>query len=117
MAVQDAINHIVVLMLENNSFDRMLGAIPGVDGISPANLRSNPDFPTPNPIFQASTVERKMDPDPEHEFDDVIRQITGPCLGFVADFAQHYPKTLPPQRAEIMGYYGDGFLPALQGLA
>ena len=37
------IEHIVVLMLENNSFDRMLGSLPGVNGIDSANPRSNPD--------------------------------------------------------------------------
>jgi len=50
-----------------------------------------------------------MSPDPEHEMDDVLRQIAGPCEGFVADFAQHYPQTLPPQRAEVMGYFDRGF--------
>jgi phospholipase C len=41
----DRIEHVVVLMMENSSFDRMLGIIPGVDGIDPANLKTNPDFP------------------------------------------------------------------------
>jgi phospholipase C len=117
VAIHDSIDHVVVLMLENSSFDRMLGAVPGVDGVDPTKARSNPDFPAPTPVLQAVTTERNMNPDPEHEFDDVIRQIAGPCQGFVADFAQHYPQTLPAQRAEIMAYYGFGALKALHGLA
>jgi phospholipase C len=113
----DPIEHIVVLMMENNSFDRMLGAIPGVDGVDRAVPRSNPDFPTPNPVIEAVTTERTMNPDPEHEFDDVLRQIDGPCQGFVADFAQHYPQTNAATRAEIMGFYDHGFLPVLHALA
>ncbi len=113
----DPIEHVVVLMMENNSFDRMLGSIPGVDGVDAAELRSNPDFPTPDPIFQAVNTNRVMTPDPEHELDDVLRQMAGPCEGFVSDFAQHYPQTLPPQRAEIMGYFGRGFLGVMHTLA
>ncbi|MCU1252469.1 MAG: phospholipase, partial [Edaphobacter sp.] len=37
------IDHVVVLMLENNSLDRMLGWMPGVDGVDGANPRSNPN--------------------------------------------------------------------------
>src|ERR1700741_208154 len=32
------IEHIVVLMLENSSFDRMLGSVPGVDGVDPSPI-------------------------------------------------------------------------------
>jgi phospholipase C len=113
----DPIEHIVVLMLENNSFDRMLGTIPGVEGVDLSNPRSNPDFPVPNPVFESATTERSMNPDPEHELDDVLRQIAGPCQGFVSDFAQQYPQTQPPQRAGIMGYYAHGFLGVLHALA
>lgn len=104
-------------MMENHSFDRMLGAIPGVDGVDPAHLRTNPDFPSGAPVSQRTTTERNMSPDPEHEFDDVIDQIDGPCLGFVRDFAQHYPQTNAQQRSEIMAYHDRGALPVLQTLA
>ena len=39
MAIHDSIDHVVVLMLENSSFDRMLGAVPGVDGVDPTKPR------------------------------------------------------------------------------
>jgi len=43
----DSIRHVVVLMLENHSFDQMLGAFqavfPDLEGVDPAKLRSNRD--------------------------------------------------------------------------
>jgi len=40
------IEHVVVLMLENRSFDHMLGAVPDVDGADPQNPRWNRVSPT-----------------------------------------------------------------------
>lgn len=114
----DPVEHIVVLMLENNSFDRMIGLRPGVDGVDPAHPRTNPNFPaTLPPIAQAVTTEPNMAEDPEHDLDDCLRQISGPCLGFVADFAQHYPQSTAELRQEIMGYYTSDFLSVLYSLA
>src|ERR1700733_7190809 len=106
----DPIEHVVVLMMENSSFDRMLGAIPGVDGVDPANLKTNADFPGGDRVAQRITHARNMPDDPEHELDDVIDQITGPCQGFVRDFAQHFPQTGPDVRSEIMAWYAWGSL-------
>jgi phospholipase C len=113
----DHIEHVVVLMLENSSFDRMLGAVPGVDGIDLVNLRENPDYPSGQPVPARTTAARVMSPDPEHDLDDVLDQIHGPCLGFVRDFAQHYPQTELEQRSEIMAWYPLGTLPVLHTLA
>ena len=111
------IQHVIVLMMENASFDRMLGALPDVDGVNPAQPQSNPDFPAGPAVAQTPTAERTMSPDPDHDLKDVISQITGPCKGFISDFAHQYPQSTPAQRAEIMGYYPNGSLPALQTLA
>ncbi len=114
----DPIEHVIVLMLENSSFDRMLGRLPGVDGVDPSNARTNPDYPPSNPaVAQDITTERNMALDPEHDLDDCLRQISGPCDGFVADFAQHYPQSTPELRKEIMGYYTSDFLNVLYTLA
>jgi phospholipase C len=47
MSAIDEIKHVVVLILENHSFDQMLGCMkavyPDLEGIDPANLRSNLD--------------------------------------------------------------------------
>lgn len=115
--MSDPIEHVIVLMLENCSFDRMLGLLPGVDGVDPKNPLTNPDFPTPTPIAQTVTTEQNMALDPEHDLDDCLRQIDGPCKGFVADFSQHYPQSAAPLRAEIMGYYQPDFLSVLYTLA
>jgi phospholipase C len=39
----DALKHIVVLMMENRSFDHMLGSVPGIGGIDDAEAYSNAD--------------------------------------------------------------------------
>jgi phospholipase C len=113
----DHIEHIVVLMMENASFDRMLGAVPEVDGIDAAHLRSNPDFPGNDLVTQRTTEAPDIKDDPEHELDDVLDQLQGPCEGFVRDFARHFPQTQPGERSEIMAYYPLGGLPVLHTLA
>jgi phospholipase C len=120
------IEHIVVLMLENNSFDRMLGSLPGVNGIDPANPRSNPD-PGGNSVSQTPTTMRVMlcdpgDPtskkvDPEHNLPDVLEQVEGTNLGFVRNFARNFSQCKPDAWAEVMKYYGPGSLPVLHQLA
>ncbi|MGH7101298.1 MAG: alkaline phosphatase family protein [Acetobacteraceae bacterium] len=44
------IEHVVVLMMENACFDRMLGCMtevhPGLEGVDPGHPRTNP-IPTP----------------------------------------------------------------------
>ncbi|QNI33273.1 alkaline phosphatase family protein [Alloacidobacterium dinghuense] len=76
----DALQHIVVLMMENRSFDHMLGSLgadnPRIDGIQ--NAISNPDTagaqikPQPLADFQG-----QLDPDPDHHFPAVDLQIFG----------------------------------------
>ncbi|MGA3130690.1 MAG: alkaline phosphatase family protein [Terracidiphilus sp.] len=113
----DPIRHVIVLMLENASFDRMLGLLPGIDGVDPAHPRTNPDFPTPNLIAQTVTTQPAMALDPEHDLDDCLRQIAGHCQGFVSNFSQHYPQATLAERAEVMGYYSPQFLTVLNTLA
>ncbi len=110
------IDHIVVLMLENNSFDRMLGSLPGVDGVNLASPRSNPD-PSGNPVAQGTTVTRQMKDDPAHDLSDVRAQMDGPNLGFVTNFQLHFQKSTSQDWAEVMAFYGLGTLPVLHQLA
>jgi phospholipase C len=118
VAIADPIRHVIVLMMENASFDRMLGTVPGVEGVDLGHLKSNPDYPsTLPPVIQAPTEARTMNPDPEHDLDDVLRQLIGPEEGFVSDFAQQYPQSTPQERAEIMGFYTGDSLPVLHTLA
>lgn len=73
------IEHVFVLMLENRSFDHMLGFSGIAGGIAPGS-HSNPD---PNaggvPVFAATPASfflTKQDTDPPHEFDYVLTQLT-----------------------------------------
>lgn len=99
------IDHIVVLMLENRSFDHMLGYLtlenrPDVEGLK--GTESNSDS---NNIGHA--VHHRLDPvfptDPGHGWPDVTIQLTSPSGqingGFIRDFAKvldDNAKALPP---------------------
>ena len=124
MVADDPIKHVVVLMLENRSFDQILGGLkavyPPLEGVDPNNPRSNPDLAASPPIFQAETQVRQAAQDPPHELKDVLSQINGPAgpmSGFVTDYARSFPQTTTAQRAEVMDYYPLGFFPALHTLA
>jgi phospholipase C len=121
-----SLEHVIVLMLENNSFDRMLGALfaetadgGGIKG-SAANHWNDDASPNAKPpvrhVMQPTTT-RVIQPDPMHEYPDVQNQLAGPNKGFVTDYAKTYPNTDWLQRQEIMGYYPNGSLPALHTLA
>jgi len=89
------IKHLVVLMLENRSFDHMLGFLPGVNGLDPN--WTNP-LTAEGPLVQVSPDARTVHdliPDPGHEWINVNVQIFGnsdgsgnPTMqGFVQDYA------------------------------
>jgi phospholipase C len=76
----DQLKHIVVLMMENRSFDHMLGSLkavnPAIDGIT--DPLSNPDTTgaqiKPQPLAE---FQGQLDPDPDHHFPAVDLQIFG----------------------------------------
>lgn len=116
------IDRVIVLMLENQSFDRLLGGlaetIADLDGVRAGAPASNPDWPSGAPIFQAPNAARSGVRDPGHELDNVLRQIAGGAMeGFVRDFVALYPRSSDAERAEVMAWYPEGALPALHGLA
>src|ERR1035437_6739510 len=116
------ITRVVVLMMENHSFDRVLGWMkqdyPNIESVGPDHPGMNPDYPvTTDTVFQAETRSRNIANDPGHDLDNVLGQIAGGSQGFVADFAQVYPQAALPERKEIMGWYPYGYLPALHFLA
>ena len=119
-APQDPIQHVIVLMMENNSFDRKLGDAhqkkPDIDGVDREHPRSNVDDKGV-PIFQTETHARQMQLDPLHETVDVEAQLAGGNSGFVTNFIKHYPKSDDSERKEIMAFYPYGSLPALHPLA
>jgi phospholipase C len=74
------LQHVVVLMMENRSFDHMLGALhsvnPAIDGLQ--GSETNPDT-TGVPVTATQTAEyqSQLDPDPDHHFAAVDLQIFG----------------------------------------
>jgi phospholipase C len=116
----DPIRHVVVLILENHSFDQMLGCLkqvhPELEGVDPINLRQNQD-PEGRSYAQAATTERIMFLDPHHEVDHVTRQLADHNSGFVRDYALSFPDSTAESRGFIMGYFPLDFLPALHRLA
>jgi phospholipase C len=109
----DPIKHVVLLLLENHSFDQMLGCFnqvyPELEGVDPTreNLA----------IAQQETRETHVDPDPKHELANVLFQLESGNANFVSDYARSYPATTPQQRVQIMGYFPLNFLYALHALA
>src|SRR5437588_473386 len=127
----DRIKHVFVLMMENRSFDHLLGFsnIQGIDavtmqpttieGLDPAN-DFNLDL-NGNKVFVSSPADWVMPHDPGHEFNDVKIQLCGvkgdyPQIdnsGFVANYAG-VDKTNP---GEIMKCYSPDQVPVITTLA
>ncbi|MDR3474125.1 MAG: alkaline phosphatase family protein [Devosia sp.] len=119
VAKDDGIEHVIVLMLENRSFDQMLGALAEelkLDGVltTDGKPRTNRDA-SRRQYKQQSGAARVIRFDPKHELEHVVAQLAGENTGFVDDFARAFPSSSPDDRAEIMKYYET--LPALHELA
>jgi phospholipase C len=119
-AAPDPIKHVIVLMLENRSFDQMLGSlqseIPELDGIPPGQApRTNrADKVT---YAQGPGAAYVAPADPNHDYPHVLMQIANDNSGFVQDYANVFPQSVKTDRAEIMKYHAPDALPALHALA
>lgn len=120
---QDNLKHLVVLMMENRSFDHMLGSLkavdPRIDGLT--GNETNPD--TTGSLVKAQPLAQyqgQLDPDPNHDFAPVDQQIfnggsTANMQGFIASyFAQR--RDVKHSR-KIMYYFAREKLPVLTTLA
>jgi phospholipase C len=120
MPSHDPIRHVILLIMENRSFDHMMGGltavIPGLDGVDPANPHVNRDA-AGQAYFQAPSAITQTTSDPKHEHADVVVQLQNGNSGFVLDFAQNYPASTTEERQQIMDYFPAGFLPGLHSLA
>ena len=116
----DPIRHVVLLILENHSFDQMLGCFkavyPALDGVDPASPGRNTDA-SDRAYAQTPTTIRQMLLDPHHEVEAVAAQLADHNGGFVSNFASIYPDSTPEARQLIMDYFPRGFLPGLHTLA
>jgi hypothetical protein len=124
------LKHIVVLMMENRSFDHMLGALhsanPAIDG--PTGTEFNLDT-TDEHVRVAPDAEfqSQLDPDPDHHFPAVNLQIFGGITtaqnpnrppnmnGFVQSYYNQQHNVGHSQK--IMNYFTAGKLPVLRTLA
>lgn len=120
MSVNDPIRHVVLLILENHSFDQMLGAMkqvyPTLDGVDPERPGTNLDEKDGS-VTQTETRETQMQHDPHHEHVDVVEQLANANGGFVRNLVRNYPSASVAEKQAIMGYYPLDFLPALHPLA
>jgi len=129
-----SIEHIVVLMMENRSFDQMLGYLeragyPGLEDVNGLDgTESNLD-PEGNrhQVFEWGLDETVFHPaedpsgkvlDPDHSKGGVKKQLEHENGGFVLDFVQSRPKPIPESYYRLpMGHYAARHLPAYDFLA
>ncbi len=129
------IKHVFVLMLENRSFDHLLGFAPisGTDAMTGAptttlRLAGNEQNDVGATVYQVTAgAENSLSPPgPGHEFEDVLVQLAGPSAtyppggpypamnnsGYAASFASH-----DGDPAEVMTCFTPEQLPVLNQLA
>jgi phospholipase C len=124
----NGIQHIVVLMMENRSFDQMLGylkrdGMPEVDGLSGEEVNYDAEgtpYPT-YPFKRGETAFRLPGKDakaldPSHSRSGVAEQLAGGNGGFVTNFIRE--KNPPAEkRGIVMGHYTAEQLPVYDFLA
>jgi phospholipase C len=127
-AFDGKIEHFVVLMLENRSYDQMLGALSGeeYDGAAHGTALSY-EARDGSPASVAIEYGAPPDcffPDPGHGFRSVEAQIRGrgpdepPDMGgFARRFLVDHPSVDRSTMKQYATLYGDGRLPVLQTLA
>src|SRR6266498_2903357 len=123
----DNLKHIVVLMMENRSFDHMLGGLqaenPQINGLT--GNESNPDSTnTPVMVQPLAAYQGQLDPDPDHHFPGVNLQLfdgtDGPpekpsMQGFIRSYFEQRRDLSHSHK--IMYYFPPARLPILTGLA
>ncbi len=124
----DALKHLVVLMMENRSFDHMLGGLNGVNAVNRAGgidgltgHESNPDVNgRPVKVEPKARYQGQLDPDPDHYFKAVHKQIfAGGTTPTMTGFVQSYYDMQRDlgQAKKIMYYFKPEKLPVLTNLA
>jgi phospholipase C len=124
------VEHIVVLMLENRSFDHMLGYLSleggrtDIDGLSSGDAQPNP---YDNSTYGSHHLDRTRlsteVEDPGHSGRDVREQLAHNNTGFAANFAKHAAGYVAkhggpmPDPGLVMGYYNASDLPVYDFLA
>src|SRR5690349_21186126 len=119
-APTDPIKHVILLLLENRSFDQMLGCFqsqyPSLEGVDPVHPRFNADK-NGNKFFQKETREQQMELDPGHGLKDVLAQLEDDNGGFIKNFVDRHGDKKTDQTQQIMSFYPLMFLDALHRMA
>jgi phospholipase C len=80
---QAGFDHVVVLCMENRSFDHLLGWLPGANGRQ-GGLRYPDQAGTLHPTYRLSTFQGCGHPDPDHSYDGArIEYDNGACDGWL----------------------------------
>ncbi|MEA2645303.1 MAG: phospholipase [Chloroflexota bacterium] len=105
-------DHVVVLMMENRSFDHFLGWLPGADGIQEGLVfYDSSETPVLYPTYPLEPDYQGCDyDDPDHSWEGGLVQLNGGALdGFL--------KTAPPGDTFPIGYYTEDTVSVLGALA
>jgi phospholipase C len=123
------VDHIVVLMLENRSFDHMLGhlSLPvgeggagrtDIDGLTGPDRNFNEYRGEKYPIEPYGMLSLVDSQDPDHSGEGVEKQIADDMGGFVSDYmATRNPKATAPKPADPMRYQAAANAPVFDFLA
>jgi phospholipase C len=119
----DTLEHLVVVMMENRSFDHMLGGLkktnPLIDGLN--GNETNPDSTGADVKVAAKAAYRgQLSPDPNHDFAPVDQQIfNGGTVPTMKGFVNSYFEQLRSVKhsRQIMNYFAPKDLPVLTSLA
>jgi phospholipase C len=121
VAALDEIEHVVVLMLENRSFDHMLGYLSlgrrgaEVDGLQKG--MANEHGGTSYRIFSLRRTAFTKAQDPCHSGDCVDEQVADGNSGFAANYIETREDPAATDPVVVMGYYDGGQLPIYDFLA
>jgi len=116
----DKIKHVVALMMENRSFDQMLGYLTlkgvrvDINALTPA--MKNTYEGTPYPVHHLNSTTLRSDQDPCHDGRCVAEQLADDNQGFVRNYAATHPG-YPADYGLVMGYFDETQVPAYGFLA
>jgi phospholipase C len=117
------VDHVIVLVLENRSFDHMLGYLdhpdPGFDGLLRGRTFTNPGWDS-QPVEAAPHAKRVLPVDPDHSHDAVMEQLglaappkgrkadqSGPTnSGFVTSYERKGRGLAVPRFGGLFGFLG-----------
>ncbi len=105
------IEHVVVLMLENRSFDHLLGYVPPADGAFDgllARARSNPGWGRGPAVAASPTAKKVLPVGPDHSHDAVMQQLAlrrgkPTNRGFVRSYERKARNLDPPVFGGLLG--------------